>query len=63
MLCKLCNRASLSAKKAHDAGVDANDYFPISFEEVHAMMEAKGVLEPDEVQLGMIRDPWVKENQ
>lgn len=45
---------------SHDAGVDANGYFPISYQEVETIMIQKGQLPPDEVQLDMYANPWDK---
>jgi calcineurin-like phosphoesterase family protein len=45
---------------SHDAGVDANDYAPMSEEEVIAYMKAKPAFEPDAVELSIAKDPWNK---
>ena len=45
---------------SHDAGVDANGYFPKSYEEVYTMMKSR-VLQPDEVEINMLKNPWTKE--
>jgi calcineurin-like phosphoesterase family protein len=46
---------------SHDAGVDANGYFPISYDELETYMAAKGQLPPDEVQADMLKSVWIKE--
>lgn len=45
-------------RRSHDAGVDANNYFPISQDQLRTMMEAKGTLPPDEIELDMLAHPW-----
>lgn len=43
-----------------DVGVDAKNYFPMSYEELEAHMVAKGQLPPDEVQVDMYKNTWEK---
>ena len=43
---------------SHDCGVDANGYFPMSFEELDRLMKSKGTLPPDEIQRDMMNHPW-----
>jgi hypothetical protein len=45
-------------RRSHDVGVDANRFFPMSFEQLDALIKAKGKIEPDEVELDMIRQKW-----
>ena len=45
-------------RRSHDVGVDANKYFPMSFDELDALIKSKGTLPPDEVQISMMEHPW-----
>jgi len=45
-------------RRSHDVGVDANNYFPISFDQLDSLMKSKGTLPPDEVELDMTRQKW-----
>jgi calcineurin-like phosphoesterase family protein len=44
-----------------DVGVDAKNYFPVSYDELGTHMAAKGTLPPDEVQADMLKSVWLKE--
>lgn len=46
-------------RRSHDAGVDANDYFPISLSELDVYMKAKTIT-PDEVETDMQNNRWDK---
>ena len=48
-------------RRSHDVGVDANNYAPVSFDELVTLMESKGKLPPDEIEQDMINHPWPKE--
>jgi calcineurin-like phosphoesterase family protein len=45
-------------RRSHDVGVNANGFFPVSFDELDALIKSKGKIEPDEVELDMIRQKW-----
>lgn len=47
---------------SHDVGVDANNYYPISLEEVDALMKSKiaAGLTPDPIANDMKQNPWNK---
>jgi calcineurin-like phosphoesterase family protein len=45
-------------RRSHDVGVDANNYAPVSFEELDQLMVSKGKLPPDEVEQDMLAHPW-----
>ena len=45
-------------RRSHDVGVDANNFYPVSFDELDARMIAKGKLPPDEVEQDMLDHPW-----
>jgi calcineurin-like phosphoesterase family protein len=47
-------------RRSHDVGVDANNFYPVSFDELDARMVAKGKLPPDEVEQDMLDHPWPK---
>jgi calcineurin-like phosphoesterase family protein len=47
-------------RRSHDAGVDANDYAPLSLDEL-ALLMYKKVIKPDEVEIDMAKHPWMKE--
>lgn len=47
-------------RRSMDVGVDANDYAPVSFDELDAKMKALGTLSPDEVEKAMLGHPWPK---
>jgi calcineurin-like phosphoesterase family protein len=48
---------------SHDAGVDANNFTPRSWDEIDTRMKMKGVLPLDEVQLDMKNNPWKSESR
>jgi calcineurin-like phosphoesterase family protein len=45
-------------RRSMDVGVDANNYAPVSFDELDARMKALGKLLPDEVEQDMLNHPW-----
>jgi calcineurin-like phosphoesterase family protein len=45
-------------RRSHDVGVDANDFFPVSFDQLDELIKSKGKIEPDEVELDMTRQKW-----
>ena len=48
----------LDYRLSHDCGVDANKYFPVSFDELDRLMKSKGTLPPDEIQQNMMEQSW-----
>lgn len=53
-----CHGVLPDHRRSHDVGVDANNYAPVSFDELDALMKSKGVLAPDEIEQDMINNPW-----
>lgn len=49
-------------RRSMDVGVDANNYTPVSFEELDARMKALGKLPPDEVEKDMLDHPWPEDS-
>jgi calcineurin-like phosphoesterase family protein len=47
-------------RRSHDVGVDANDYAPVSLDELAALMNSK-VVKPDEVEIDMAKHTWGKD--
>jgi calcineurin-like phosphoesterase family protein len=50
-------------RRSFDAGVDANDYYPVSLVEVDEYIRSKGKIAPDEIELDIQKKGWDKAGQ
>lgn len=49
-------------RRSMDVGVDANNFTPVSFEQLDEYMKNLGTLPPDEVEQDMLDHPWPKDH-
>jgi calcineurin-like phosphoesterase family protein len=53
-----CHGVLPDYRRSHDVGVDANNFAPVSFDELDVLMKSKGVLAPDEIEQDILNNPW-----